>query len=239
MQLFQLATEQLRYLNRLIPEIKADVAEQNNGHVLEDVNLPFLPMRVGSPSDTAQEPSEVPDVNLKIITSDDKPADYDAIQRGVNDFVYSALLIAFSHSILSGMPGVPKDDLPVIDLKKSLEDPNQVYLHIEKLDIDTFGTAAVGNMLENMEKLMFNGWRPVNGTPEPTLRKRFANEAQCDIVEHLIRCMARAAGYSDEVTEQNIEVSPNTHSLTIHKEFLAHLAEVEQTLEADFGNRRH
>jgi hypothetical protein len=115
----------------------------------------------------------------------------------------------------------------------------RIYLRFGRLNPQEFGVSGVAKTVDKFEEMMFSGWRRVPGTPEPMLRKRFVNEEQAVMVEHLLSCMARAAGYSESEIIEQFDVSPKDNMLTVHKEFLAYLAEVEQTHMADFGKRRH
>ncbi len=236
MQLFQLAKEQLKFMARSLPDVKARVAEQKLELPLSQVDFPLLKMEVFADDDPAfdEKKSQVPDMRLPFHKKKDQEADYEAMQEGVNEFVISALLVAFNQT----QPQLPMDDMPSVRLAQDQGD-GSLYLRFIRPDLETFGVSAAAQTLDRMEELMFKGWKKVPGAIHKELRKKFMNDEQCDLAGHLLHCMGRAAGYSDIEIESKFETSPDDHTLTVRKEFLAHLAEVEQTSEADFGRVKH
>ena len=231
MQLFQLVKEQLRFIQGQAPKLKEMAAGEE---LMFDVDIPLLSMAASAPESTAEPASNVPDIILQLRSRDGHALDKKKVEEGVTDFVHSALLLAFNMN----QPQLPPDDMPVVKLVRDEGDHPRVYLRFGRLAPEDFKVSAVAQSVDNFDKMMFSGWRRVHGTPEPMLRKRFANEEQAVLVEHLLACMGRAAGYSEKDVIEQFDVSPRDNILTVHKEFLAYLAEVEQTHNADFGKRR-
>jgi hypothetical protein len=136
-------------------------------------------------------------------------------------------------------PELPMDDMPAVRLAQSTED-DQYYLRFIQFDPDKFGVTAAAEALDKMELMMFGGWKKVPGSEPKELTKKFVNEEQAALAGHLINCMARAAGYSDDEIEEQFRASPDDgRILTINRDLMVHLAEVEQTFHADFVRVKH
>jgi hypothetical protein len=234
MQLFQLAKEQLKYINELVPRIATKVEE---GTILQNVDIPLRHFSAKGKSKALApgEPRDFQGIDLQVCTGDDGLINYPAIEKGMNEFVALALVMAFN--------ATQKDclncDKPDVILKASPKDEEELLLRFSSIQPHHFGIHAASQALDKLEALMFKGWHPVEGMTEPMLRKTFASEDDCTCAEYLIEARGRAMGYTHDEIEQCFDTSPNDRTITVYQDFLEQLAKVEQTLEADFGNRIH
>lgn len=237
MQLFQLAKEQLKFMHRTIPEIREKAASGKVQLPLSNVDIPLLSMHVFAENDEQglAIPHNVPDILLPFKKDDDKDADYKAMEGGVNDFVISSLLVAFNMT----QPTLPADDMPAVRLAQDTQDEEQLYLRFIRLDPEKFGISAAAEALDKMEMMMFSGWKGVKDSEPRELVKKFVNEEQASLAGHLIDCMARAAGYTEEEIAEQFRASDDGLKLYINRELMVHLAEVEQTFHADFVRVKH
>jgi hypothetical protein len=237
MQLFQLAKEQLKSIHKGLPKIREVAASGKVQLPLSNVDMPIFVLKVFAEDDEkglAME-SNVPDILLPFKKDDDVDADYKAMEGGVNDFVFSALLVAFNMT----QPTLPMDDMPAVRLAQDTED-GQYYLRFIQLDPEKFGVSAAAEALDKMELMMFSGWKKVPGSEPKELTKKFVNEEQAALAGHLINCMARASGYTEDEIESQFRASDDDgRILTINRELMKHLAEVEQTFHADFVRVKH
>jgi hypothetical protein len=236
MQLFQLAKEQLKSIHKQNQEIRERVASSKVTLPLSHVDLPIFTLRVFAENDEQglAIPHNVPDILLPFKKDDDKDADYKAMEGGVNDFVFSALLVAFNMT----QPTLPMDDMPAVRLAQST-DEEQFYLRFIQFDPEKFGVSAAAEALDKMELMMFSGWKRVRESEPAELAKRFVNEEQASLAGHLINCMARAAGYTEEEIAEQFRASDDGLKLYINRDLMVHLAEVEQTFHADFVRVKH
>lgn len=234
MQLFQLAKEQLKYIDKLVPHI---AERAGSDAAMEDVDIPLLRFNTaGKPE--GLEPGESRDfkgINLLVGSDPDGEIDLPAIEKGINDFVSRALLFAFEKERAARMP----EDEAAMHLARDRDDEEKLYLRFATLKPDEFGVKAAGQALDDLDTLMFDGWKKVPGMQAPFYRKKFESKDDARKVESLIDALARAAGYTHDEIEQCFDVSPNDKMLTVNTDFLEQLAKVEQTLEAKFGRKVH
>jgi hypothetical protein len=233
MQLFQLSKEQLKHVGRVVNTIRDS---KKGDTVLTGLEIPLVQYAISDkPGEIASgESRQFSDIDLTVAVEDDGHIDGQKIMRGVEDFVSSALFFAFNP--LKGREGEVEN--PSVSLQGHNDDDGKVALGFEKIDVARFGVTAAAEAIDQMEQLMFSKWRPAPDE-KGMLRKRFSSAAECDRVVHLMVCMGEAIGYTQDDINKAFSEPPDERTLVVHKDFLALLAKVEQSLEADFGTRRH
>jgi hypothetical protein len=233
MQLFQLSKEQLKHVGRVVGTIRES---KQGSRVLNGLEIKLVNFTLSDKAGemAAGESHKFEGIDLPVAQDDDGHIDRDKIRKGVEDFVNSTLFFAFNPLRRGGS----ETEEPEVTLKSNEKDPHQVSLRFEKLDLDHFGVSAAAEAIDGLEQLMFAKWRRVPDE-KGMLQKRFSSAAECDRVAHLMLCMGEAIGYTQDDMNKAFSEPPDNRTLVVHKDFLALLAKVEQTLEADFGTRRH
>lgn len=233
MQLFQLSKEQLKHVGRVVSQIRE---HKQGSRELKGLEIKLIEYNIiGKAAEMAPgESRQFSGIEIPVALGDDDTIDREKIQSGVEDFVNSALFFAFN-PLTNGRHEVRE---PNITLQGDENNPHKVSLRFETLDLDHFGISAPAEAIDALEQLMFAKWRRVPDEKN-MLQKTFKSEDECKRVAHLMICMGEAIGYTQDDINSAFSEPPNNRTLVVDKDFLALLAKVEQTLEADFGTRRH